>query len=53
MDSAREARDVRREEAPEAKLGGLLPGSRLTQCSHREELVEPESNKATQISTYM
>lgn len=47
MDSAREARDVRREEAPEARLGGLLPGSRLIQCSHREELVEPDPNKAT------
>lgn len=47
MDSAREASDVRREEAPEARLGGLLPGSRLTQCSHREELVEPNPNKTT------
>lgn len=44
MDSAREARDVRLEEAPEAKLGGLLPGSRLIQCSHKEELVEPDPN---------
>lgn len=49
MDSAREARDVRREEAPEARLGGLLPGIRLTQCSHREELVEPDQNKATHV----
>lgn len=49
MDSAREARDVRREEAPEARLGGLLPGIRLTQCSHREELVEPGPNKATHV----
>lgn len=32
---------MRREEAAEVALAGLLPGSRLTQCSHREELVEP------------
>lgn len=40
-DSDSEAREVRREEAAEVALAGLLPGSRLTQCSHREELVEP------------
>lgn len=40
-DSAKEIKDVRLEEAPEARLGGLLPGSRLTQCSHKDELVEP------------
>lgn len=32
---------MRREEAAEAMLGCLLPGSRLTQCSHSDELVEP------------
>lgn len=40
-DSESEAREVRREEAAEAMLGCLLPGSRLTQCSHSDELVEP------------
>jgi hypothetical protein len=40
-DSESEAREVRLEEAAEVTLAGLLPGSRLTQCSHREELVEP------------
>lgn len=40
-DSDSEARDVRLEDAAEVALAGLLPGSRLTQCSHREELVEP------------
>lgn len=32
---------MRLEEAAEVTLACLLPGSRLTQCSHREELVEP------------
>lgn len=40
-DSDREAREVRLEEPEEAWLGGRLPMSRLIQCSHREELVEP------------
>lgn len=40
-DSASEARDVRLDEAPEAKLAGLLPGNLLIQWSHKEELVEP------------
>lgn len=40
-DSASDARDVRRDEAPEAKLAGLLPGNLLIQWSHRDELVEP------------
>lgn len=40
-DSDSEAKDVRLEEAAEVTLACLLPGSRLTQCSHREELVEP------------
>lgn len=53
MDSAREASDVRREEAPEARLGGLLPGIRLTQCSHREELVEPVQTKHHIISRHL
>lgn len=44
-DSEREANEVRLEEAAEATLGGLLPGSRLTQCSHKEELVEPVIRK--------
>lgn len=33
--------EVRLEEAPEARLAGRLPGKRLIQWSHREELVEP------------
>lgn len=40
-DSDSEAREVRLDEAAEVTLACLLPGSRLTQCSHREELVEP------------
>lgn len=40
-DSDNEAREVRLEEAAEVTLACLLPGSRLTQCSHSEELVEP------------
>lgn len=44
-DSASEARDVRLEEAPEAKLAGLLPGSLLIQWSHRDELVEPAAEE--------
>lgn len=40
-DSESEAREVRLEEAADVPLACLLPGSRLTQCSHREELVEP------------
>lgn len=40
-DSASDAREVRLDEAPEAKLAGLLPGNLLTQWSHRDELVEP------------
>lgn len=45
-DSDSEARDVRREDAAEVALAALLPGSRLTQCSHREELVEPAEKGA-------
>lgn len=41
-DSASEAREVRLDEAPEAKLAGLLPGSLLIQWSHKDELVEPD-----------
>lgn len=44
-DSASEAREVRLDEAPEAKLAGLLPGSLLIQWSHRDELVEPMLKK--------
>lgn len=40
-DSDSEASEVRLDEAAEVTLACLLPGSRLTQCSHREELVEP------------
>lgn len=36
---------MRLEEAAEVTLACLLPGSRLTQCSHREELVEPAEKK--------
>lgn len=46
-DSARETRDVRLEEAPEARLGGLLPGSLLIQWSQRDELVEPDPGRET------
>ena len=41
-DSEREANEVRLEEPDEAWLGGRLPISRLIQCSHNEELVEPK-----------
>lgn len=44
-DSDSEAREVRLEEAAEVTLACLLPGSRLTQCSHKEELVEPAGNE--------
>lgn len=40
-DSDREAREVRLEDPDEAWLGGRLPISRLIQCSHNEELVDP------------
>lgn len=40
-DSDREAREVRLEDPEEAWLGGRLPISRLIQCSHSEELVDP------------
>lgn len=40
-DSEREANEVRLEEPDEAWLGGRLPISRLIQCSHNEELVDP------------
>lgn len=33
---------MRLEDPDEAWLGGRLPISRLIQCSHKEELVEPE-----------
>ena len=45
-DSDSEAREVRLEEAAEVTLACLLPGSRLTQCSHKEELVEPAGKEA-------
>jgi hypothetical protein len=38
--------EVRLEEAPEARLAGRLPGSLLTQWSHRDELVEPVNQTA-------
>lgn len=38
---------MRLEEAAEAMLGCLLPGRRLTQCSHKEELVEPVGGEGT------
>lgn len=41
-DSEREASEVRRDEPDEAWLGGRLPISRLIQCSHKEELVDPK-----------
>lgn len=41
-DSEREASEVRRDEPEEAWLGGRLPISRLIQCSHKEELVDPK-----------
>lgn len=40
-DSASEASEVRLDEAPDAKLAGLLPGNLLIQWSHSDELVEP------------
>lgn len=45
---------MRREEAAEAMLGCLLPGSRLTQCSHSDELVEPAgtSTRQQQLHTH-
>lgn len=45
-DSDNEAREVRLEDAAEVTLACLLPGSRLTQCSHKEELVEPAVKEA-------
>lgn len=48
-DSASEARDVRLEEAPEARLAGRLPGNRLIQWSHRDELVEPAAERETEL----
>lgn len=42
---------MRREEAPEARLGGLLPGSLFTQCSHNDELVEPK--ECIEIHNYL
>lgn len=44
-DSAREAREVRLDEAPEVKLAGRLPGNLFTQWSHKDELVDPELKK--------
>lgn len=37
---------MRLEDAAEVTLACLLPGSRLTQCSHSEELVEPAEEEA-------
>lgn len=36
---------MRLEEAPEARLAGLLPGNLLIQWSHRDELVEPAADR--------
>lgn len=41
-DSEREANEVRLDEPDEAWLGGRLPINRLIQCSHKDELVDPE-----------
>lgn len=40
---------MRLEEAAEVTLACLLPGSRLTQCSHREELVEPAEEEIVRV----
>lgn len=48
-DSEREASEVRRDEPDEAWLGGRLPISRLIQCSHKEELVDPKLPDSRQI----
>lgn len=42
---------MRLDEPDEAWLGGRLPISRLIQCSHREELVDPgDVNNLTQMT---
>lgn len=51
-DSEREANDVRLEEPDEAWLGGRLPISRLIQCSHKEELVDPNVPNRQRLKTY-
>lgn len=48
-DSESEAREVCLEEAAEATLACLLPGSLLTQCSHREELLEPAEEEGDSV----
>lgn len=40
---------MRLEEPDEAWLGGRLPISRLIQCSHKEELVDPKAPKQTVV----
>lgn len=40
---------MRLEEAPEARLAGRLPGNRLIQWSHRDELVEPAAERETEL----
>lgn len=40
---------MRLEEPDEAWLGGRLPISRLIQCSHKEELVDPKAQKQTVV----
>lgn len=42
---------MRLEDAAEVTLACLLPGSRLTQCSHSEELVEPAEEEADGVVT--
>lgn len=39
---------MRLDEAPEAKLAGLLPGNLLIQWSHREELVDPAETNGSE-----
>lgn len=42
---------MRLDEPDEAWLGGRLPISRLIQCSHREELVDPGDMNRPQFNT--
>lgn len=51
-DSEREANDVRLEEPDEAWLGGRLPISLLIQCSHKEELVDPNVPNRQRLNMY-
>lgn len=43
---------MRLEEPEEAWLGGRLPISRLIQCSHKEELVDPKERKRHWLNIY-